>query len=219
MKITHGSRSGWRPWTRRSRPKCGRLYSSVWYVLLAPSERRPFEQSSVIIRPEQAGDVAAIYAVHVSAFPTDAEARLVDALRAVGRLSVTLFVEDGGRIVGHVAFSPVSLAGAAGGLGLAPLAVIPDRQRTGIGGRLVREGLAVAAPAGSGSDEADLPRACGSIVAARNGTNIPSSTIWRYSSNRTRAIRAFATRPKAQRMRFWKAHMPHVTPLVAREIV
>jgi putative acetyltransferase len=101
----------------------------------------------VVIRPEQADDVAAIYAVHASAFPTDAEARLIDALRAADRLAVSLVAEDGGRIVGHVAFSPVSLAGAAGGLGLAPLAVTPDRQRTGIGGRLVREGLAVASAA------------------------------------------------------------------------
>jgi putative acetyltransferase len=103
----------------------------------------------MVIRPEEASDVAAIYAVHASAFPTDAEARLVDTLRAAGRLSVTLVAEDGGRIVGHVAFSPVSLAGAAAGLGLAPLAVTPDRQRTGIGGRLVRAGLAAAANAGA----------------------------------------------------------------------
>ena len=103
-----------------------------------------------MIRPEEAGDVAAIHAVHASAFPTDAEARLVDALRAAGRLSVSLVATDSGRIVGHVAFSPVSLAGAASGLGLAPLAVTPDRQRQGIGGRLVRQALAVAAASGAG---------------------------------------------------------------------
>jgi putative acetyltransferase len=103
----------------------------------------------VVIRPEQPGDVQAIHAVHASAFPTDAEARLVDGLRTAGHLSVTLVAEDNGRIVGHVAFSPVSLAGAPGALGLAPLAVTPDRQRTGIGGRLVREGLAVAVAKGA----------------------------------------------------------------------
>jgi putative acetyltransferase len=103
----------------------------------------------VLIRPELTGDLAAIYAVQASAFPTDAEARLVDALRAAGRLSVSLVAEDGGRIVGHVAFSPVSLAETAGGLGLAPVAVTPDRQRRGIGGRLVREGLAAATAAGT----------------------------------------------------------------------
>jgi putative acetyltransferase len=104
----------------------------------------------VIIRPEQAGDVAAIHAVHASAFPTDAEARLVAAIRTAGRLRVSLVAEDGGLVVGHVAFSPVSLAGATGGLGLAPLAVAPDYQRRGIGGLLVRSGLAAAARCGAG---------------------------------------------------------------------
>jgi putative acetyltransferase len=104
----------------------------------------------VVIRPEQAGEVAAIYAVHASAFPTDAEAKLVDALRANGRLSVTLVAEDGGRIVGHVAFSPVSLTGVAVGLGLAPLAVMPAFQRRGIGDQLVRQGLVAVARSGIG---------------------------------------------------------------------
>jgi putative acetyltransferase len=106
------------------------------------------KESLVVIRPEQPGDVVAIHAVQASAFPTDVEAHLVTALRASGHLSVSLVAEESGRVVGHVAFSPVSLAGAAGGLGLAPLAVTPDYQRRGIGGRLVREGLAVAAAAG-----------------------------------------------------------------------
>jgi len=74
---------------------------------------------------------------------------VIEFLRAGGRLSVALVAEDGGQIIGHVAFSPVSLAGAAGGLGLAPLAVTPDRQRTGIGGQLARAGLAAAAAAGA----------------------------------------------------------------------
>ena len=104
----------------------------------------------MVIRPEHACDLTAIHAVHASAFATDAEARLVDELRITGRLSVSLVAEDGGRVVGHVAFSPVKVAGAAGGLGLAPLAVTPDRRRRGIGGQLVREGLAVAAASGFG---------------------------------------------------------------------
>jgi len=102
----------------------------------------------VVIRPELPGDLAAIYTVHASAFPTDAEARLVDALRAACHLSVSLVAVDSGRVVGHIAFSPVSVPGAADGLGLAPLAVTPDRQRIGIGGRLIREGLAASDAAG-----------------------------------------------------------------------
>lgn len=104
----------------------------------------------VVIRPEQPSDVDAVHAIHASAFPTDAEARLVDALRAAGRLSVSLVAVDACRVVGHVAFSPVSVEGVAGGLGLAPLAVIPDCQHQGIGGHLVRDGLAAAARSGAG---------------------------------------------------------------------
>jgi putative acetyltransferase len=109
-----------------------------------PSRRR-----QVLIRHEQSGDAAAVFAVHAAAFPTDAEARLVDALRGAGQLSISLVAEDGGQVVGHVAFSPVTLASTTGGLGLAPLAVIPARQRQGIGGQLVREGLSAAATSGA----------------------------------------------------------------------
>jgi putative acetyltransferase len=97
----------------------------------------------ITIRPERAGDAAAIHAVHRAAFPTDAEARLVDRLRAGGQARVSLVAELGGAVVGHVVFSPVSIVDSAtGGLGLAPVAVTPDHQRQGVGSALVREGLA-----------------------------------------------------------------------------
>lgn len=105
----------------------------------------------IIYRLEAPGDIAAIQAVNQAAFPTDAEARLVDALRASGRLLISLVAVDAGQIVGHIAFSPVRLSadpGAGEGLGLAPLAVVPAHQRRGIGSRLVREGLAACAGAG-----------------------------------------------------------------------
>jgi putative acetyltransferase len=93
------------------------------------------------IRPEQPGDADAIRAVHEAAFPTPAEGALVDALRHSGRLTLSLAAVADGQIVGHIAFSPITVAGHAAGQGLAPLAVQPDHQRRGIGGRLVREGL------------------------------------------------------------------------------
>jgi putative acetyltransferase len=110
---------------------------------------RPIEGWSVLIRPEQPGDVAAVHAVHAAAFPTDEEARIVDALRGADQLSISLVAEDGGRVVGHIAFSPVTLTGATRGLGLAPVAVVPEYQRRGIGGQLIREGLAAAARSGA----------------------------------------------------------------------
>ncbi len=100
-------------------------------------------------RPEHAHDVAAIREVLVQAFPTEAEARLVEALRASGRLALSVVACDGAGIVGHVAFSPVE-AGAATGLGLAPMAVRPEHQSKGVGALLVREGLASCAQAGCG---------------------------------------------------------------------
>lgn len=94
------------------------------------------------IRPEQAADSAPIGAVHRAAFPTPLEAQLVDALRAAGLLTVSLVAAAQRDILGHVAFSPVAVAGVHGqGLGLAPLAVQPRVQKQGIGAALVRAGL------------------------------------------------------------------------------
>jgi putative acetyltransferase len=97
------------------------------------------------IRPEQPADAGPIRRVLEAAFPTAAEARLVELLRAGDHLVISLVAEVGGEIVGHIAFSPIEmdeldLAGI--GIGLAPLAIHPDSQRQGIGGRLIREGLA-----------------------------------------------------------------------------
>jgi putative acetyltransferase len=92
-------------------------------------------------RPEHARDVAAIRGVLEAAFPTPAEARLVDALRANGRLALSIVASHGAGVIGHIAFSPVQV-GEAGGLGLAPMAVLPEHQSRGVGALLVREGLA-----------------------------------------------------------------------------
>jgi putative acetyltransferase len=99
----------------------------------------------VTIRPEQIEDAAPIRAVHCAAFPTDAEARLVDCLRTSGRARVSLVAEVDGLVIGHVVFSPVSVVAPSGcthGLGLAPVAVLPDHQRGGVGSALIRVGLA-----------------------------------------------------------------------------
>ena len=95
------------------------------------------------IRPERPGDAARVHALNRAAFESDTEATLVDALRARAAGTISLVAEEDGEIVGHIMFSPVQLTGAPDvrALALAPMAVAPGRQRTGVGSALVRRGL------------------------------------------------------------------------------
>jgi putative acetyltransferase len=95
----------------------------------------------VRVRDEEPADAGAIHDVVARAFERTDEARLVDALRAAGKATISLVAEHEGRVVGHVLFSPVTLARAPSASGLAPLAVVPPLQRRGIGDALVRAGL------------------------------------------------------------------------------
>ena len=96
------------------------------------------------IRPERPGDAAAVRRLHQVAFPTAAEADLVDRLRTGGKAAVALVAEDAGEIVGHIVFSPVTFDPpvAVTAFGLAPMAVLPDHWKHGVGRRLVQNGLA-----------------------------------------------------------------------------
>ncbi|QCI66943.1 GNAT family N-acetyltransferase [Phreatobacter stygius] len=96
----------------------------------------------MIIRPEQPADAAAIRRVLEAAFPGPDEANLVEELRADGDAVIALVSVDAADIVGHVMFSPMAAPFRA--LGLGPVAVAPDRQRSGIGDSLIRQGLAEA---------------------------------------------------------------------------
>ena len=81
--------------------------------------RRPRIAACTTAGRSDAGDQAAIHEVHASAFPTAAEARLVDALRAAGQLAISIVASDADGVVGHIAFSPVVAGGnraRAGGL-------------------------------------------------------------------------------------------------------
>jgi putative acetyltransferase len=104
----------------------------------------------VLVRTEDGLDSAAIYAVHRGCFPTEGEAKLVDALRAAGRLSVSLVAELNGAVIGHVAFSPVTVASGQVGAGLGPIAVVEGERRRGVGARLVEEGVVACRVAGFG---------------------------------------------------------------------
>ena len=95
------------------------------------------------IREEEANDIEQVRGIVRAAFPGDAESKLVDALRENGKAIVSLVAVNGNEVLGHILFSPVSTAppSDARGIGLAPVAVRPDRQSQGIGSRLIREGL------------------------------------------------------------------------------
>ncbi len=101
----------------------------------------------IVIRQETAADVSAIAEVTVAAFKTLAisnhtEQFIIAALRAANVLAVSLVAEVDGRVIGHVAFSPVTISdGTRNWYGLGPVSVLPAYQRQGIGKALILEGL------------------------------------------------------------------------------
>ncbi|MCU0810719.1 MAG: N-acetyltransferase [Thiobacillaceae bacterium] len=101
----------------------------------------------VKIRNETSADVGAIAEVTIAAFTTLAisghtEQFVIAALRAARSLTISLVAEADGRIVGHVAFSPVKISdGSSNWYGLGPVSVLPQYQRRGIGSALIEEGL------------------------------------------------------------------------------
>jgi putative acetyltransferase len=96
------------------------------------------------VRPEQSEDYGAIRTVHERAFaPSPDEARLVEALRdADAHVPELCLVAIGrGEIAGHIFFSKARLQSGPQILALAPMAVLPEHQRRGIGGALLAEAL------------------------------------------------------------------------------
>jgi len=99
------------------------------------------------IRDERASDIAAIVYVTEEAFKTleisnHTEQYIINALRTAGALTISLVAEMGGNVIGHIAFSPVTMSdGTSDWYGLGPVSVLPDYQRQGVGKALIEEGL------------------------------------------------------------------------------
>lgn len=97
---------------------------------------------------EAEADAGAISEVTAAAFEPLAisqhtEPFIIGALRAAGALTVSLVAETEGRVIGHIAFSPVTLSdGTRDWYGLGPVSVLPLFQRQGVGRALIQEGLA-----------------------------------------------------------------------------
>lgn len=103
----------------------------------------------VLIRGEKQSDIDAIFELTRAAFADcrhgdHTEQFIINALRKAGALTVSLVAELDGKIVGHIAFSPITISdGTAGWYGLGPISVSPQLQRRGIGTKLMNEGFAV----------------------------------------------------------------------------
>jgi putative acetyltransferase len=105
-------------------------------------------QSEITIRREKPEDQPSVHEVNSLAFSQAfghaGEADLVDALREEAHPYISLVALLDGSVVGHIFFSPVTIEDEDSrftAMGLAPMAVLPEHQRRGIGSRLVRQGL------------------------------------------------------------------------------
>ena len=101
----------------------------------------------IVIRSETDADVSAITKVTAAAFKTmeisnHTEQFIIAALRVAKALTVSLVAEVDGRVIGHIAFSPVTISdGTRNWYGLGPVSVLPEYQRQGIGKAMIQEGL------------------------------------------------------------------------------
>ncbi len=105
----------------------------------------------ITLRQERKDDFKEVFEVNHIAFGQDNEAKLVDALRnnpTVFVPELSIVAVDNNKIVGHILFTKINIKDDNGNLneslGLAPMAVRPELQKSGIGGQLIRQGLIVA---------------------------------------------------------------------------
>ena len=116
-------------------------------MLTRKEEKEEAMNPKIAIRSETDADVHAIAEVTIAAFKTleisrHTEQFVIAALRAANALTLSLVAEVDGRVVGHIAFSPLTIAdGTRDWYGLGPVSVLPEYQRQGIGKALIQEGL------------------------------------------------------------------------------
>jgi putative acetyltransferase len=110
---------------------------------------------NIIIRNEEESDIEAILQITKAAFQNhpyshQTEQFIITALRKANALTISLVAQFGKKVVGHIAFSPISISdGSLGWYGLGPISVLPEFQRKGVGKSLIREGLSRLKAAGA----------------------------------------------------------------------
>ncbi len=94
---------------------------------------------------EQPDDVPGIRKVNLAAFNSPGEAKIIDQLRDNCQIFISLVAKREDKVIGHILFTPVQIITpdqrALTGMGLAPLAVMPEFHGRGIGTALCREGI------------------------------------------------------------------------------
>ncbi len=107
------------------------------------------KEFKMIIRNETTSDIEAISKITIAAFQNlhisnHTEQFIINALRNANALTISLVAEIEGNVVGHIAFSPITISdGSIDWYGLGPISVLPEHQRKGIGKSLIAEGLSL----------------------------------------------------------------------------
>jgi putative acetyltransferase len=155
----------------------------------------------MLIRLETPDDIAAIRTVTQAAFESttyglQTEVRIVDALRAAGAMTLSLVAVEGGEVIGHAGFSPVSIGGEAGRwFGLGPVSVLPARHRSGVGQALTATGSigcglrarrAASSLATRPSTAASASTSIPSSITAKDRRNISGGWCWAVPRRRAR---------------------------------
>jgi putative acetyltransferase len=116
-------------------------------MLTCKKEKYKTMNPKIVIRNETHDDVCAITEVTITAFKSmeisnHTEQFIIEALRAAKALTISLVAEMNGRVIGHIAFSPVTISdGTPNWYGLGPVSVLPEHQQKGIGKALIKEGV------------------------------------------------------------------------------
>jgi len=123
------------------------LHSPLIFSLACKKKGYEPMNPKIVIRNETHDDISAITEVTIAAFKTleisnHTEQFIIEALRVARALTVSLVAEMDGQVIGHIAFSPVTISdGTPNWYGLGPVSVFPEHQRKGIGKALIKEGL------------------------------------------------------------------------------